>query len=57
MRRLLYVTEDRGVICHTAIVARELRTPCIVGIKSILEVLKDRDMVEVDANKGIIKKI
>jgi len=27
------VSESGGLTCHTAIVARELRTPCVVGVK------------------------
>jgi pyruvate, water dikinase len=49
------VTEDGGITCHAAIVARELKTPCVTGIKIITKVLKDGDMVEVDANEGIVK--
>lgn len=46
-----------GLTCHTAIVARELHTPSIVGIPNIHKMLKDGDLVEVDANKGIVRKI
>ena len=51
------ITEDGGITCHAAIVARELQTPCVVGCKNATYILKDGDMVEVDANKGIVKKI
>lgn len=51
------VTEDGGITCHAAIVARELQTPCVVGAKNVLGVLKDGDRVEVDANKGVVRKI
>ena len=49
-----FVTDDGGITCHAAIVARELKKPCIVGTKIATRVLKDGDMVDVDANKGII---
>lgn len=52
-----FITEDGGITCHAAIVARELKKPCIVGAKKICSVLEDGDMVEVDATEGIIKKI
>ncbi len=42
-----------------AIAARELKKPCIIGTKIATKVLKNGDLVEVDANKGevrIIKK-
>ena len=51
------VTEEGGLTCHAAIVARELRIPCVVGAKPVARVLKDGDMVEVDANKGVVRKI
>jgi len=51
------ITDDGGITCHAAIVSRELRTPCIVGTKIATQVLKDGDLVEVDANKGIVKVI
>lgn len=51
------VTEQGGVTSHAAIVSRELGIPCVIGTKIATRVLKDGDMVEVDANKGIVKKI
>ncbi len=51
------VTNTGGLICHAAITARELKLPCIVGTVSATLVFKDGDLVEVDANKGIVKKI
>jgi len=51
------ITDEGGVTCHAAIISRELGIPCIIGTKIATKVLKDGDMIEVDANKGIIKKI
>ena len=48
------ITEDGGITCHAAIVARELKVPCVTGIKVATQVLKDGDLVEVDADKGIV---
>ncbi len=33
------------------------RIPCIVGADNATKILKDGDYVEVDANKGIVKRI
>lgn len=49
------ITDDGGITCHAAIVARELKTPCVVGTKVATKILKDGDRVEVDADKGIVK--
>ncbi|OGH64053.1 MAG: hypothetical protein A2821_03550 [Candidatus Magasanikbacteria bacterium RIFCSPHIGHO2_01_FULL_41_23] len=51
------VTDEGGVTCHAAIIARELNKPCIVATKNGTKILKDGDWVEVDAFKGIVKKI
>lgn len=51
------ITDEGGLTCHAAIISRELKIPCIVGTKIATKVLKDGDLVEVDANKGIVKKL
>lgn len=51
------VTNEGGITSHAAIVAREFKIPCIVGTRTAANVFKDGDLVEVDANRGIIKKI
>ena len=51
------VTDEGGITCHAAIVSRELRIPCIIGTKNATKILKDGDMVEVDADNGVIKRI
>jgi phosphohistidine swiveling domain-containing protein len=51
------VTDEGGITCHAAVVSRELRKPCIIATKIATKVLKDGDMVEVDADKGIVRKI
>ncbi len=49
-----FVTDEGGVLCHAAIVAREFRKPCIVGTKFATQVLHDGAYVLVDANKGTV---
>lgn len=49
------VTDEGSVTAHAAIIARELKIPCLVATKIATQVLKDGDLVEVDANKGIVK--
>jgi len=52
-----FVTNEGGITCHAAIVAREMKKPCIIGTKIATKVFKDGDMVEVDANTGVVRKI
>ena len=51
------VTDEGGMTCHAAIISRELGIPCIVGTKIATQVFKDGDLVEVDANNGIVRKV
>ena len=52
-----FITDEGGITCHAAIVAREMKKPCVVGTKTATKILKDGDLVEVNADKGIIRKI
>lgn len=51
------VTDEGGITCHAAIVARELKKPCIIGTKIATHVFKDGDFVEVDAERGVVRKL
>lgn len=51
------VTDEGGINCHAAIISRELEIPCITDTKIATKVLKDGDLVEVDAEKGIVRII
>jgi len=50
-----FVTNEGGITCHASIVSREMKKPCIINTKIAMKVLKDGDLVEVDADKGIVK--
>ena len=52
-----FVTDEGGLTCHAAIVAREMNKPCVIGTKIATKVFKDGDLVEVDADRGIVRKI
>jgi len=51
------VTDEGGITCHAAIVSRELGKPCVIGTKIATKALKNGDLVEVDANKGVVRKL
>ncbi|MBU6430762.1 MAG: hypothetical protein KGJ58_01840 [Patescibacteria group bacterium] len=51
------VTDEGGITCHAAIISRELNKPCIVGTKNATRILKDGDLVEVDADNGVVRII
>jgi phosphohistidine swiveling domain-containing protein len=52
-----FVTDEGGVICHAAIIARELKKPCVIGTKKATSVFRDGDWVEVDGFTGIVRLI
>ncbi len=54
-RASAFITDEGGVTCHAAIIAREMKKPCIIGTKIATQILKDGDLVEVDADKGVVK--
>ncbi len=51
------ITDEGGITSHAAIISRELNKPCIIGTKIATKWLKNSDLVEVDAEKGIVRKI
>lgn len=51
------ITDEGGITSHAAIVSRELGILCVIGTKIATKVLKDGDLVEVDAEKGVVRKI
>lgn len=51
------VTDEGGICSHAAIVSRELGIPCIIGTVRATKMFKDGDIIEVDANNGIVRKI
>ncbi len=50
------ITDGGGILCHAAIVAREIGIPTIVGTEIATQVFKNGDHIEVDADQGIAKK-
>lgn len=48
------ITDEGGITSHAAIISRELKIPCVVGTKIATKILNDNDVVEVNADEGII---
>ena len=51
------VTDEGGMLCHAAIVSREFDIPCVIGTENATKMLKDGDLVEVDATNGKVSKL
>jgi len=49
--------ETGGYMSHGAIVARELGIPAVVNLPGILERVRSGDSLEVDGNRGIVRRL
>lgn len=49
------VTNQGGMLSHAAIISRELDIPCVVGTGYATEIIHDGDLVEVDADNGVVR--
>jgi len=48
------LTDLGGATSHTAIIARGLNTPCVVGLHHARELIRENDMLIVDGEQGVI---
>ncbi len=50
-----FVTNEGGITCHAAIVAREMNKPCIIGTENATRLFRTGDEIEMRMNHGTIK--
>ena len=56
MERVVAVVADQGGLSsHATIVSRELGVPCVIATKNATRIIKDNDLLEVNAQTGIVK--
>ena len=51
------VVERGSLLSHSAIVARELGIPCVVGLKGAMDWIATGDQIEVDGAAGTVRKL
>jgi phosphohistidine swiveling domain-containing protein len=51
------ITECGGLLSHAAIVSRELRIPCIVGVKEVIKKIRTGDKLKLNLENGTIEII
>lgn len=49
------ITEEGGILSHASVISRELKKPCIIAFKGITKLIKDGNLIELDAEKGTVK--
>jgi len=48
------ITEQSGLTSHPAILALEMKLPCVLGAQNAMEVLEDGMTVTIDGERGIV---
>lgn len=48
------ITDEGGITCHAAILAREFNIPTIIGTGYASRMIKDGDLIELNANEGTV---
>jgi phosphoenolpyruvate synthase/pyruvate phosphate dikinase len=56
-RAAAFVTDEGGLLCHAAIISREMKKPCVIATGNATKVLHDGDLVEVDGSRGTVRII
>ncbi|WP_162463357.1 PEP-utilizing enzyme [Paenibacillus psychroresistens] len=51
------ITDRGGLLCHAAILARELNLPCIVGCRDATQQIKDGEWIQMDSRTGIVMRL
>jgi len=49
------ITDDGGITCHAAIIAREMKIPAIVGTKTATKKVKTGDLIDLRAHHGMAR--
>lgn len=49
-----FITDEGGVTCHAAIIAREMNKPCIIGTRQATKILHDGDLIQLDTKNGTV---
>jgi pyruvate,water dikinase len=51
------LVERGSLLSHSAIVAREMGLPCVVGVAGLLATLRDDEELEMDGTLGVIRRL
>lgn len=49
------ITDEGGILCHAALVSREIGKPCLIAVANATQILKNHDRVRLDCNEGFVK--
>ncbi|HVC58077.1 MAG TPA: PEP/pyruvate-binding domain-containing protein [Candidatus Acidoferrales bacterium] len=55
-RAAAFLTDEGGILCHAAIVSREMNKPCIIGTGNATKAIMNGEMITMDLTTGIVTK-
>lgn len=50
-------TQQGGILCHAAIVAREYNLPAVVAVKGLMQGINDGDIIEINGDASTVRII
>ncbi|MBH41569.1 MAG: hypothetical protein CL685_02545 [Candidatus Magasanikbacteria bacterium] len=50
-----FVTDEGGILCHAAIIAREMKKPCVIATKNATKHITSGDTIQVNGTTGVVK--
>ena len=51
------VVQEGGLLCHAAVMARELEIPAVIGCRGAMTLIGDGDLIDVDADTGEVRVV
>ena len=57
VRAVAIVTDEGGLTCHAALIARELGIPCVIGTEIATRALHDGEEVQVNSTDGLVTRL
>ncbi|GAJ59913.1 hypothetical protein B23_3139 [Geobacillus thermoleovorans B23] len=52
-----FITEEGGILSHAAVIARELKKPCLIGIPNVFSKIPEGSFINLNADQGYVKVI
>lgn len=49
------ITDEGGILCHAALISREMNKPCLIGVHNATQILKHGDHIMLDAFTGVVR--
>ena len=56
-RAVAIVTDEGGMLCHAAIISRELNIPCIIATERATRLIHTGQIIDVNANEGLVRML